>query len=123
MVGVNGKTKSVHRLVATALLPNPLGLPQINHKDGNKANNRVDNLEWTTASDNLRHAYRTGLRKPNSMRGEANPNHILCRAQVDDILDELKRVPSYRGQLSAIARRLGVSTNAIWAIKQRRTWV
>ena len=55
------KTKSIHRLVALAFIPNPLNLLEINHKDGIKENNHIDNLEWITSSENSKHAYKIGL--------------------------------------------------------------
>lgn len=54
-------TKSVHRLIAIAWIPNQECLPQVNHKDGNKQNCAVKNLEWCTGSDNMKHAWETGL--------------------------------------------------------------
>jgi hypothetical protein len=78
--GINSN-KSIHRLVATCFIPNPYNLPMVNHKDGNKLNNHVSNLEWCTAKENLQHAIDTGLssdwckikRKVEIKRGE----HII----------------------------------------------
>lgn len=58
-----GSSKTIHRLVALTYLPNPNNLPEVNHIDGNKLNNQVNNLEWVTRSENMIHAYATGLAK------------------------------------------------------------
>ena len=55
------KNFRINRLVAQTFLPNPESKPEINHIDGNKQNNYVDNLEWVTHSENMKHAYKLGL--------------------------------------------------------------
>ena len=55
--------REIHKLVAEAFIPNPTNKPCINHKDGNKINNHVDNLEWVTYSENQKHSWDNGLNK------------------------------------------------------------
>lgn len=70
---VKGKryVRYIHRLVAECFLPNPNNLPQVNHIDGNKANNSVSNLEWISISENHKHAYRTGLKPRTTPKQQA----------------------------------------------------
>lgn len=63
IISLNKEQLSVHRLVASHFIPNPYGYPQVNHKDGDKTNNSVSNLEWCSAEFNAQHALKTGLRK------------------------------------------------------------
>jgi hypothetical protein len=62
IVALNSKQLSVHRLVAAHFIPNPYQHPQVNHKNGDKSDNRIANLEWCSAADNQQHALETALR-------------------------------------------------------------
>lgn len=78
LYGEDGRTPkghTVHRLVASAFLENPSGLPWVNHINGQKADNRASNLEWCDRAGNVRHAVQSGLAKP--LKGETNPAAVF----------------------------------------------
>lgn len=105
---------SVHRLVAKAFLENPLNLPQVNHRDGNKANNIVWNLEWVTASYNNQHAFDLDLRKS----GELHHKAKLTCADVKDIRHLLSQGVSHR----AIEKYFPVGRSTISKIANNEIW-
>ncbi len=99
--------KSIHRLVAVAFIPNPQAKPCVNHLDGNKENNRVDNLEWCTHKENSRHASTMGLLS--DRRGENHPNAKLSNAQVR----EIKALCQKGAKKSRIAARFGTTPSNV----------
>lgn len=118
MTSTDGKRHrySVHRLVMENFNPvENMSQLQVNHKDGNKRNNNLDNLEWCTNYENTLHAIRTGLRDNN---GEKNPSARLTTQDVLNIVSLFKQ--NYT--CAAIARQYHVHATTIEKIKKRQTW-
>jgi HNH endonuclease len=106
------KTMSLHRIVAETFLDNPGNLPCVNHIDGDKLNNRVDNLEWISHSDNQRHAYDTGLKRRDA----------LAAISADDALCIYNSFKNSENTLIGLAGIFGVTKGCIQRICYGDTW-
>jgi hypothetical protein len=115
----NGKTyyKKVHRLVAQAFLENPHSYEQVNHKNGIKSDNRVENLEWCNNSYNQRHAIKLGLRK-NHSRGVDNNLHKLSEQDVRRI----KMAKSLGIKTSELVKIFKVNRHTVSNIFYEKSW-
>lgn len=115
-LGKKLKTFLVHRIVAKAFVPNPDNLPQINHKDFDKANNVIENLEWVTAKQNSTHA-RVNERQfvPH---GEQHKSSRLTQAQVDHIRD----LGAREFRTDTIAEMFKISVSHVNDILAFRRW-
>lgn len=120
----NGKYKirRLNRVVAIAFLPNPENLPQVNHKDGNKLNNRADNLEWVTEKENMKHAHENGLmkhykRKILQLDGEGN-----VIAEFDSIKSAAESINGSKGNICCACKGKykGVAYGYYWRYKDER---
>lgn len=107
-------SKAIHRLVAEAWIENPDNLPEVNHKDFDKRNNRVENLEWTTRGANISHCYANNGR---SATGEDNSRCVTAESIVRQICDFLQQ-----GYSAAQIRDMGYDYDRIRAIKSRKNW-
>lgn len=103
---------TIHRLVAKVFIPNTHNLSYINHKDFNRSNNHVDNLEWCTAKENTMHSFNAGR-----FIGKKNSPQKLTKEQVKEIKIEL--VSNYNDQLcKKLAETYGVTRSHIYSIKK-----
>lgn len=114
---VDGKTyyQRVHRLIGYAFIPNPNNLPVLNHLDGDKSNNSITNLEWTTVEGNNYHAYKTGLLP----FGEKSSSATITEKQAIEIIEQLNN-----GRTTAeIVKNLDFATRSITQkIKYKQRW-
>ncbi len=117
----NGTHKNaiVHRLVAIAFIPNPENKPEVNHINGIKTDNRVENLEWNTHSENNQHAYDNGLKK--QKRGTEHPRAKLTAEQVKQIRTEYIPYSSEYGT-NALSRKYGVTQKLIHLTVNNKTY-
>lgn len=107
-------TRTIHRLVAQTFIPNPDNLGYVNHKDGNKHNNTVENLEWCTNEYNHEHATRTGLLAKGSRIASSKLNERAVEA--------IKRMLKDGISHSQIGKWFGVSPSNITSINTGKTW-
>ena len=118
----NQKTCKGHRLVAQAFIPNPLNLPQVNHKDGIKTHNYPDNLEWCTSSENNFHAFRTGLRVPNKDNPKISGSQNMHSKIKESDVVAIRRLHADGVSNIAISKLFPVNSRSISAIVNYKTW-
>ena len=114
---LNGKSyyRWLHRIVAECFLENPENKPEVNHKNGIKSDNYVDNLEWVSSKENIEHAFRTNIRGV----GEKSSNSILTNKQVKKICEMLEDNELTMREISDF---IGCGYHMVFMIKSKKCW-
>lgn len=108
----------VHRLVALAFCHRSDGRHEVNHINGDKHDNRAENLEWCTRQENVRDAWERAPWNPPAMAGESNPNAKLTEKEVR----EIRRLRKQGITLKEVAAKFGVTFGLVSAIARGRAW-
>ena len=116
-VVLNGTHYFVHRLVALNFIPNPDSdnLVQVNHIDGNKLNNHIDNLEWVTCKKNINHAVESGL------TNQSNDKNNHSKLTKEDVI-KIRQLISEGMMQKDVAKLYNMSTSGIYSIYHKITW-
>jgi hypothetical protein len=116
------KTFKVHRIVAQAFIPNSENKEDVNHKDGNKLNNNVENLEWTTTSENMTHSFATGLHNRNTYSGV---NNSVAKLTVDEVIFIREHYIPFDSDYGTygLAKKFGVSKSTIFRIINNESYI
>ena len=107
----------LHRLVAQTFIPNPDNKPEVNHKDGNKHNNRVDNLEWVTSKENKEHARLNNLARYANCEDSGK---AVCTN--DQIKEACELMVENKLSLNTISKKLNIPIDTLYQIRSRGIW-
>ena len=109
---------SIHRLVATAFIENPKNKPEVNHKDGNKTNNSVQNLEWVTTSENVSHAFKTELK----FAKHGNESH-LSKYSIEQVRKACEYMEEGEMTLTEISDITLIDYAMVYLIATHKAWI
>lgn len=111
-----GKHKMAHRLVAMAFIPNPENKKEVNHINGIKTDNRVDNLEWVTPQENMRHAHDTGLKK-----GICGEDNVRAKTTKETVI-KMREMYKSGAKACDVGRYFNMNYTNAWGILTGRSW-
>ena len=121
-------SRLIHRLVAIAFIPNPENKPCVNHLNGIKTDNRVENLEWVTYKENIEHAIKTGLvdyskrKNPQHKLYPKDGDHKLTKSTKEEVIEMRRMYDTGDYVLRELSEKFEISISVVWKIINRKTW-